>query len=423
MTDAQARMPILPSIGGTGALSPWGGPNASRWRPEAILANATSEALNRGWATPGARDVAVAVPLQFLRSNFHEFGDGQTNTAVAFSGLWREPRPQLVATWVGLANGGSTISFRFDRSLQVAAPSVVIQYAISGAWRVAQVPLSKDVLGDAYGEWVPDPALGIDSHFQSSVIFARPSDWADWFPVTFRSTVLPIQDYVASVRPGELRLPDSRQLLDPEQVSVQGRGGATSPFQTLIRHQFGQGYNQTPYNPQSIHARFPSGGRMLTTGVGQGWTWVLSNPPAPFKVMYTCFERRRADLEASASDGGVASGGGWHEVGDNAETILNSLENEPLVVSAGFAMPAPGTPSGGFSYGLTDVAVVRFLQPGEAFITPRGDSNWGYAGGRSPSLKADFHWYYFQQDREVCTEEWIHPCVPSPSNSIGMRCP
>jgi hypothetical protein len=131
-----------------------------------------------------------------------------------------------------------------------------------------------------------------------------------------------------------------------------------------------------------------------------GWTWVANTPQAPFKDMYTCFERRRADLEQAAPDGGVASGGGWHLIGDPAETILNDLEAGPLVVGA-----ASGNrftvPSGGFAYNLGDVAVIRFLQPGEAFITAAGSS-----------AQPNYHWYFFQQDQNVCTEEWIHPCVP-----------
>src|SRR5439155_8909209 len=127
-------------------------------------------------------------------------------------------------------------------------------------------------------------------------------------------------------------------------------------------------------NPADIHAKFPWNGHDIVTGVGRGWTWVCDKPQAPFKVMYTGFERRRRDWEASAPDGGVTSGGGWHRIGDPAETILNDLESVPLVVGSAMANPTSvernsvvdGLPSGGFSYGLSDCATIRFLQPGEA---------------------------------------------------------
>jgi alpha-amylase len=125
--------------------------------------------------------------------------------------------------------------------------------------------------------------------------------------------------------------------------------------------------------------------------------------------MYTCFDKRNASAEASAPDGGVASGGGWHRIGDNAETVLNDLESGPLVLGSALADPANGhTPTGGFSYGLVDVATIRWVRPGEAFVTPKAiDSHFNY------------HWYFFSNSKPVCTEEWVHPCRPT---SYGFSC-
>jgi hypothetical protein len=123
---------------------------------------------------------------------------------------------------------------------------------------------------------------------------------------------------------------------------------------------------------------------------------------APFKTMYTAFDKRRPDLEASAPDGGVPSGGGWHQIGDNAETILNSLEPDPIVTGYTQGNPLPGgPPSGAFSYGLDDVATIRWLQPGEALVVPRG-----------PSSQPNYHWYFMNADHPVTTEEWVHPWAP-----------
>src|SRR5262249_37685099 len=72
-------MPMLPFEGGSGSTAPWGGSNADNWRPEAVLANATSEALNTAWAMGAVKDVRVAVPVKLLDSGFTEFGDGQAN--------------------------------------------------------------------------------------------------------------------------------------------------------------------------------------------------------------------------------------------------------------------------------------------------------------------------------------------------------
>src|SRR5262245_40277388 len=79
--------PKADGLGPTGSIpvlpTTWGGGDPGRWRPEAILANAVSEAMNRAWGLPGARDVVVAVPVHMLSSEFFEFGDGQANAAVS----------------------------------------------------------------------------------------------------------------------------------------------------------------------------------------------------------------------------------------------------------------------------------------------------------------------------------------------------
>lgn len=58
-----------------------------------------------------------------------------------------------------------------------------------------------------------------------------------------------------------------------------------------------------------------------------------------------------------------------------------------------------GLPSGGFAYGLSDVAVIRWLHPGEAFVTPRGRGV--VDDGRGGRIVQDnFHWYYFTAWRD-----------------------
>src|SRR5205823_10041565 len=62
-TNTSGGMPFLPAPGGTGALTPWGGTDATRWRPEAIMANAASQALNEAWSRTGTTDAIVAMPM------------------------------------------------------------------------------------------------------------------------------------------------------------------------------------------------------------------------------------------------------------------------------------------------------------------------------------------------------------------------
>lgn len=32
---------------------------------------------------------------------------------------------------------------------------------------------------------------------------------------------------------------------------------------------------------------------------------------------------------------------------------------------------------------------------------------------RGSGAQQNFHWFFFQQSREVVTEEWVHPSVPN----------
>src|SRR5437870_4748872 len=71
--SAQGGPPLLPFFGGSGPLMAWGGPNPSRWRPEAVMTNAVSAAMNDAWwnsKLQNVRDVTIAVPTQFADSGF-----------------------------------------------------------------------------------------------------------------------------------------------------------------------------------------------------------------------------------------------------------------------------------------------------------------------------------------------------------------
>src|SRR4051812_23924190 len=58
------RADVIPELPSYSSPQPWGGVNSNNWRPEAIMANGMSEALNTAWKTPGAVDVLVAIPAK-----------------------------------------------------------------------------------------------------------------------------------------------------------------------------------------------------------------------------------------------------------------------------------------------------------------------------------------------------------------------
>ena len=403
-------MPLLPAPGGTGALSPWGGSDAARWRPEAIMANSVSQALNEAWSRTDVAEAVVATPVKMLSSSLYEFGDGQSNAAPSFEG-WREARPPVVATLLTLKNsGGLKMLLRADHALPNNDTTWELTYTVNGARKTVSLPITRNAAGDGLAEWTVPAELGWDSPTSGQTVLVRPSTWGDWFPITFRFPVRSIAALKSEIMPGLTTFADGGSVEDHEGVSAQTHPGPGTPFERLRSRTFNPAYNQTPYMPASIHALFPMGNRQVVTGVGMGWTWVADAPAAPFKIMYTCFDKRQASLEASAPDGGVASGGGWHRIGDNAETVLNDLEASPLALGSAIAIPLRPSelPSGGFAYGLTDVATVRWVRPGEAFVTPRAVDD-----------HVNHHWYFFHGSKPVCTEEWVHPCRPT---NFGFAC-
>jgi hypothetical protein len=397
-------IPRLPEPGGTGALAPWGGSDPAKWRSEAVVANAVSTAMNAAWSRSDVKDVVVAVPVKLWSSGFYEFGDGQANARAEFE-FWRgQSRPPVVASLIKLKNAQTKIVIRFDRALPYGGTAFELRY------NATTMPLTatRDASGDAVVEINLPSGLSFDDLLSQQSALVHPTGWADWFPLTFHMPVKKIADLRAS----QLRFSDGKTVIDRENVTSVGATDGKTTLQRLLGHQFAGSYNgrtgsTQPFTPASIHATYFFYGQKITTGVGQGWTWVADERPNGFKVMYTCFEKRRADLEATAPNGGVASGGGWHQINDAAETIMNDVEKAPVMIAHGrtAVWAERDLPSGRFSYGLGDVATFRWLKPGEAFITVKGTS-----------AQPNYHWYFFQGSDDVCTEELINPQGQVPQN-------
>jgi hypothetical protein len=416
---------MLPAPGGQGALSPWGGTDASLWRPEAIIANAASRALNDAWHGADAasvKDVVVAIPVKMLSSDDFEFGDGQSNAAPQFPS-WIESRPQMVGTLVRATVAGedeTRVVLRFDRALPFATPSFEIAWSEAGSRKRVTITGARDASGDAVATWTPPASLGVGDRFSERAVLVRPVAWNDWFPLWFRMPVKTTDD----VRASHARFSDGRSIVDREQLSSRSTvnaGDGKTPYERLANHEFSAGYNNrapglvAPYVSNDVHGVFPYERQRIVTGVGRGFTWVANEQPGGFKDMITCFDARDAAAEASAPNGGVASGGGWHQIGDVQETIVNDLEAAPLAVGSAMRNAWLGAreegsslaaiPSGQIAYGNTDVVTIRFLMPGEAFITPAGGT--GVDADGSQYDQANFHWFFFSSDKQVCSEEIV----------------
>ena len=419
-------MPTLPTL----ENNPWGGGSN---KPESILANATSQALNEAWSDPNTRDAVVSVPVKMLYSKERPYLDGQTNATLSF-GDWNSKRPQLVATLKILSDGTRSVKLRFDSGMALSVSEVEV-LSFNPNQKIDTLKLSPGDADAKIATWIPAPSLKFGDVTQARNVWVRPKTWTSWFPIDFRAPVYTKGQLLTALGPGaELA---GASYYDPLAVTSQGSTRAMTPLDTLFdltkTHQLPLAWYQDYYPVPNIHAEFPMGAqKKQITAVGQGWTWVAQkSAQAPFKTVYTCFDKRDPGREV---DAGVPSGGGWHEIGDAAETIINNLETQPIVVGFATGIPWPKPPMNqSFSWDLTDVTSVKWLAPGTALVTPAGDQTWredekfrsngdtsgravGNGGGRN------YHWFYFHHSRPICTQEWVHECVPGTDPNLGLRC-
>lgn len=352
--------------------TPWGGPDAAQWTPEAVLANAVEDAL----AQPGV--VRVAVPVKFQGSAVFPFGDGQSNAAIDFP-WWSAARPPVVAS---LTEAGEVI-VRFDRDLGLAG-EVLVQVEDRAAVALAG---TVDDAGDLVVRWTPD---FLPDHER---ITLRPADWQDAFGIGFQHPVT-TADALAQSVPEAMR-PDG-PLPDLASVGARAQRMGVAAIDVLEGQGAGPGYNAEPFVTPAVHAHLP--GRK--TAVGGARTWLTE---APFKQLYICLDGRDPAAEMAT---GAPSGAGWHAIGDPAESLLNTLADEAVLAGWGqaqlFAADEWGFAygEGGPAYGLSDIATFSHLKPGQALVT-------GKPADHAPAV---YHWYVNHSPAPLCTEVWVHPC-------------
>lgn len=431
------RPPFLPEPSRAGGKIPWGGSRPEKWRPEAIIANGASWLMNEAWAQPNVVDVVIAVPGKYEIGWPNPYDDGQSNAMMHFN-QWNHTTPPMMAALLQKSDGSRQAVFWFAKEYTNNPQFIEVMSPALSSVR-AKLNIKRLSSGAFSALWDnPPKELGWTNLWHKEIVFVRPGpNFSDWLPIYFRMPVAPATELVKTLPANQRQYADGKNLLDREGL-VQKNPSAPTPFHTATQHSFASHYNTeqngVPYTPDFIHGQFKKDTGPITA-VGQGWTWVAKKDN-PFKILYTCFARRHPEgtqmsgkpgelyNEATAPNGGVVSGGGWHVIGEvNAnrpdwfasETIINDVEIAPIMVAGGFENPGArlgvSPPSGTFAYGLSDVATLRWLWPGEAFVTVSSKSQKNY------------HWFFFDFDREVCTEEWVYNCVDAERNGVTpLKC-
>ncbi|MGZ3787827.1 MAG: hypothetical protein ACXVLQ_04855 [Bacteriovorax sp.] len=411
---------------------PWGGKDSQKWRPEAILANAASYWLNNSWNQANVSEVIVSVPVKMIYTNERVYGDGQTNSSLRFGDNWNYDRPQLVATLIKYQNGVRHIVFSFSSNVKLSTPKIQItSFIADNAGKTSRKDETLEMVnrnGLNIFDWNVPSQVGFGDLNINRVVWVHPVGWDSSFPIDFRMPIYTTQKLSAFAVGAKTA---GSAPLDPMNIYNRSKHNADSPQSILLNSSFGPEWikNNNGTNElrnESIHGEIHRNGNEVKTAVGGGLTWLVDKGVnSTFKNLYTCFDPRNYQKE---SQYGVPSGGGWHEIGDAAETIINDLEKGPAVVGFATGLPWPTPPDNNkFAWGLSDVASVRFLMPGEGLTTPAGDQTWKEdhenSRGSEPSGGGrNYHWFMFPGDAPTCTQEWVHSCRPTESNGLGLNC-
>ncbi|MBK7890322.1 MAG: hypothetical protein IPJ84_05570 [Bdellovibrionales bacterium] len=421
---------------------PWGGKDTKNWRPEAILANAASLWLNQGWKSPDIADVLVSVPVKMIFTNERVYGDGQTNASLHFGDGWKTNHPQLIATLLKFKSGSRKVIFSFSTSVKIGTAKFKLTYFREDPSGNSTRKDETFEIKNQQAEWNVPTDTRFGDLEKSRLIWIRPQGWDSSFPIDFRMDIRTNKTLVGNA--GNARTA-GRNPMDPLAVFSESKKTGQHAQTILLNSAFGpewvkndKGTNEL--RNESIHGEIHVDGKEVKTGVGGGLTWLVDRGAgSTFKNLYTCFDPRNFNEESKM---GVPSGGGWHEIGDAAETIINDLEIGAVPVGFATGLPWATPPDQTkFPWGLSDVVTLRLLMPGEAVVTPAGDRTWeedrparevsefhpdwskSKRGTDQSGGGRNYHWFFFPTNEPTCTQEWVHHCRPTEANNLGLKCP
>lgn len=263
-------------------------------------------------------------------------------------------------------------------------------------WKHTEPPVIGILKADGTRKYNFHPSLFVTNYHEVSLgngqYKVTPQGWQDSFYFSFDTGIQKLEAFLNGIPESLRTFSKGRVAPDPAHI---GNGGGISRF---VGRNLGEGYNADPWYSDSVHERYPDASG-INTAIGGVYTWGLTEKIfGPFKQLYTCFEARNPQLENSL---GVPSGAGWHQIGDAAETLLNNLESASLPVAIANSIHKTDV-----AFGLTEVITATWLHKEEVFVANQGQ----------------FHWYLNPYETEVCTEIWVHNCIPNMTNNWGFNC-
>lgn len=303
--------------------------------------------------------VTLSLPAHIQRGCFHPYGDGQSNAKMNMAQTWK--LKDFPAVGIQTEQDKKVHrQYQFHDSLKVTGYQEV---ALTDGWYEV-----------------------------------RPDGKGQSFYFNFRSEVITKDNFLKGI-------PESLRTFPPDRVAPNIAGiSKKNAYQELQTRDLGPGYNsKNPWPADNVHGLFPDG-KGEKTALGGVYTWGIktqSHEVGAFKNLYTCFAPR--DPAAETNDiNGIPSGAGWHHVGDVAETILNTIGENAIPFAV--ARTHGKTDS---AFDLQETITATWILEDEVQVTRRNE----------------FHWYLNPYEAEVCTELWVHLCVPDLKNNWGFNCP
>lgn len=297
--------------------------------------------------------IVLSLPAVIQRSDYHPFGDGQSNAKMTFGPRWEKKVFPVVG--IQTTTKGHTVrEYRFDPALNVRHYS--------------------------------------ETQLNTKWIKVTPDGSNESYYFNFETATMPVAKFLEGI-PAAIRTFSGNRVA-PDIAKI-GKGSGVERFAKDL----GAGYNRDGWPDTNVHGLFPNK-EGEKTAVGGVVTWgIVDKQFGPFKNLYTCFQPRSLEQETNA---GVPSGAGWHHIGNAGETILNNLESAPLPVAIARTHGFPDA-----ALGLAEGITATWIQSDEVLVTVRDE----------------FHWYVNPYEAPVCTEIWVHNCVPNLSNNWGFNCP
>lgn len=403
-------------------------------RVEAVVANSAAKQLNTlatlhrflpGWQNRfQIIDGVASVPLNLRTSHIKPFGDGQTNSSVAWPGwplgastvpfiasLGLESTTQQPVLLVELSMQYVEMMFQakpenIDASLEGDAAAVFRLKKVDGVYRallVAQALLDatkQPSLWQAEIGVLPSAVQwNLNDYSRLKIKFGNNGQFDErFFPMLFRFPAQSIAEAKKTIPTNHSRFSDGRTVYDsPLSDNV------TNTSQAL--HEWNASSQKANFFPSNggVHDRFAETptSTEVKTATGGVDTYVLKENLSGTEVLYVCFDARNTAAEQTL---GVPSGAGWHMIGDptRAETIINNIEKTGIFAGWGVRTPHPFTEPAPFD--AKDIANFRVLRHGENFTT----------------IQNHFHWYAVDATKKVCVSLLKHGC--SLKSDFNLNC-